>query len=81
MKYARTTSYSRRIKIDVEPWELLALNPLAHWCFVCHAMRRFEQDEPRNRFYCAHCHTVLPLQQLIIEGRLSEGKYRGIESA
>jgi len=80
MKFALTTS-SRKVRLDLEPWELIALNPLTHWCFECKAMQPHEHDEKRNRFFCKHCGCVLLVQQLIIEGLLSESKYRGIEGA
>lgn len=81
MKYAPTTSYSRRVRLDIEPWQLMALCPMTHWCFGEKAMRSFELDEIRNHFTCASCGHILLVQQLIVEGRLSESKYRGIESA
>lgn len=80
MKSALTTP-SRRVKIDIEPWELLALEPLTHWCFRCLAMRDFDHNELAHNFSCQHCGRIILIQQLIVEGRLSECKYRGIESA
>lgn len=81
MKYAPTTSSSRKMRLDIEPWQLIALTPMKHWCFACKTMRDFNHDERRNHFTCQQCNHVLLVQQLIIEGRLSESKYLGIEYA
>ncbi len=68
-------------RLDVEAWEILALNPMTHWCFGEGAMRAFVHNEAKNHFSCLDCGHVVLLQQLIIEGRLSESKYQGIASA
>ncbi len=80
MKYALTTS-SRKVKLDVEPWQLIAMTPLTHFCHQCKSMQAFSLDEKRHEFWCIHCGHILLVQQLVIEGRLSESKYRGIERA
>lgn len=81
MNSVPTISSKRKVKLDLEPWQLITLTPLTHWCFHEKVMRVFIHDEKRNHFSCASCGHGLLIQQLIIEGRLSESKYRGIESA
>lgn len=80
MNSAPTTT-CRKVLLDLEPWQLLALTPLTHWCYGCKSMQRQNHDEVQNQFSCKRCGHVLLVQQLVIEGLLSESKYRGIEGA
>lgn len=71
----------RKVRLDVERWEVLALEPLTHWCSKCKRMHdTWKLDEDRMIWYNG-CGGAVLLQQLIIEGLVSESKWLGIEHA
>lgn len=86
MNYGRVRVSRKRprrphtVMIDVERFEVLGLANMSHWCSGCRAMERFTLDESKWQWNCDTCGHTLIMQQLIIEGLLSESKYRGIES-
>ena len=69
---------ARKVKLDLEPWELIALDPLYHWCSTCKAMHEFRLDDASNSWYNEACSTRMLTQQLVIEGRLPESRWRGL---
>ena len=70
---------SRKVRLDVEKFEVLGLQPLHHWCSTCKRMHEFELNEGSYSWYNEACGGSVLLQQLVIEGLLSEAKYHGIE--
>ena len=70
-----------KVRLDLEPWELMALDPLTHWCHRCLRMHEFRLDERDWSWYNEACGKRILAQQLIIEGVLIESKYRGIEAS
>ncbi len=70
-----------KVKLDLEPWELMALDPLNHWCSKCKAMHTFKLDERSWTWYNEACGKRIIPQQLIIEGVLIESRWRGIEAS
>lgn len=72
---------ARTVRVDIERWEVLALNPLNHWCSKCKRIHDFQLDERSHTWYNEVCGGKVIVQQLIIEGLLNESKYLGIEGA
>ena len=65
--------------VDLEPWELMALDPLHHWCTRCKRIHTFTLDESSYSWYNEGCGKRIIVQQLIIEGVLIESRWEGIE--
>lgn len=68
-----------RVRIDVEKFEVLGRGNIHHWCNQCKQLTGFTLNEVKWEWNCDDCGRTLLIQQLIIEGLLSESKYRGIE--
>lgn len=68
-----------RVRLDVEKWEVLGMARMQHWCSKCKRVHEFELHEATYTWY-NECGGSVLLQQLIIEGLLSEAKYHGIEN-
>lgn len=68
-----------RVRLDVEKWEVLGMAHMTHWCSKCMRVHDFELNEASFTWYNEMCGGSVLLQQLIIEGLLSEAKYHGIE--
>jgi hypothetical protein len=66
---------TRKVIVHIERWEVLGLERLQHWCTACKAMHEFHLNEQTYSWHGPECGHVVLIQQLIIEGRLSEGKY------
>ena len=66
--------------LDVEKFEVLGMSNLKHWCSAEKAMRQFKLNEASWEWNCTVCTNTLLMQQLIIEGLLSESKYRGADN-